>query len=308
LDFLQPAVRSLFAQFEHEMHQRFGVLNKYHRFLPSAGWAYGFGRNYNCELLAVTITEDGFYTQGVRVSDEKSLEEALAAAQKKYDAGFEDRYAKTCATRREKQSARAKIRVGREKEEMQKTVDAVDPAKFNKFKWIKKVPRNDIVRLYQSDAKGLRDDYLLDKVGFTFYSRCVQAKEAYARMENGEIICHYCNLVLVGETSPGRYRLHVENAPIHCNCGYSYTFREYRRSANSADMPAGAADPIFDEFIQKWPACKDGPSKMMLIDWLIHQFHVKLMANVKGRSVCKNLIEGTTAQIFELIDNLAYGS
>jgi len=71
-------------------------------------------------------------------------------------------------------------------------------------------------------------------------------------------------------------------------------------------MPAGAADPIFDEFVQKWPITKDAKAKMMLIDWLIHQFHVKLMADVKGRSVCKNLIEGTTAQISDLINKLAY--
>jgi len=306
LDFFQPNIRNLFLSFDHEMNERFGVFNKYHHFTETAGWAYGFGRNYNCKLLTVTVSDDCFYVLSVCVTDEDSLQNALAKAQIKYDCGFEERYAKICAARRESQSARARVRVAREKEEMTKITDGIDPAKFNKFKWIKKVPRNDLMRLYQSDAKGLLDEELLDEIGHSFYSRCVQAQEAYSHMEKGEIICLHCNAVLAGETSQGRYGLHVANTPIHCECGHSYTFREYRRSCNSADMPAGAADPIFDEFVQKWSITKDAKAKMMLIDWLIHQFHVKLMADVKGRSVCKNLIEGTTAQISDLINKLAY--
>jgi len=307
LNFFQPEIRELFLLFDREMNEKFNVVNKYHRFLETAGWAYGFGKKYSCELLLVTISEECFYVLGVCVKDADSLQKAIVEAQKKYDAGFEKRYAAICAERREKQMARSKRRATREKEQMNKTIEHISPEKFNKFKWCKKVSRNDIMRLYQSDAKGLLDEELLDEIGFMFYSRCVQSKEAYEHMDKGEIVCHNCNSVLkAGQIKQGGGFLLGGNSPIHCSCGYSYTFREYRRSCNAANMPAGAATPIFNEFMRKWLTCKDSKSKMMLIDWLIHQFHVALMADVKGRSVCRNLIEGTTKQISDMINNLAY--
>ena len=298
LAFFQPNIRELFLSFDREMKVRFNVVNKYHRYMKTAGWAYGFGRGYSCELLAVTVNADCFHLLGICVKDESTLQAALAKAQEKYDDGFEAYCAAVSLARRENQIARSKRRVAREQAQMKETAAHVDPEKFNKFKWCRKVPRNDILRLYQSDAKGLLDEALLDDIGFTFYTRCIQAKEAYERMDKGEIICHHCHAILKAGQA---------NALIHCGCGYVYTYREYRRSCNAANMPAGAATPIFHGFIPKWAACKDAKSKMMLIDWLIHQFHVALMADVKGRSVCRNLIEGTTAQIFDLINRLAYG-
>ena len=299
LNFFEPNIRALFLAFDREMNTRYNVDNRYHRFLETAGWTYGFGKGYSCELLAVTISTDCFHVLGVCVKDENTLQAALAEAQRKYDDGFEARYAAISLARREKQTARSKRRVAREKAQMKETTAHIDPEKFNKFKWCKKVSRNDILRLYQSDARGLLDEVLLNDIGFTFYTRCIQAKEAYECMDKGEIICHHCRATLLAGQA---------NTPIHCQCGYAYTYREYRRSCNAANMPAGAATPIFHGFIPKWEACKDGKSKMILIDWLIHQFHVALMADVKGRSVCRNLIEGTTAQISDLINHLAYGS
>ena len=71
-------------------------------------------------------------------------------------------------------------------------------------------------------------------------------------------------------------------------------------------MPGGRATPIFENFMQKWPGCKDEKSKMLLIDWLVHECHVTLMSGAKGRSVCVNLIEGSLKQISDLIMKLAY--
>jgi hypothetical protein len=305
LAFFHPDIRALFLRFDREMHGRFAVVNKYQRFL-STGWAYGYGRSYGCELLVVTVHDDHFATLGTQVRDEISLQQALNQAQQIYDDGFEARYAAICASHRQKQSARAKLRTAREKLELNQLL--VDPETFNRFNWCKKVPRNHLLRLYQSDAKNLLDKDLLEDVGLTFYTRCMQAKDAYAAMNEGKIICHHCRAVLhAGDVSPGGSVFHGPNHPIQCACGYAYTYREYRRSCNAANMPAGRATPIFDHFIQQWPACKHAKAKMMLIDWLIHQFHVSLMSGDAGRSVCRNLIEGTTTQIQALIEQLAYG-
>lgn len=41
--------------------------------------------------------------------------------------------------------------------------------------------------------------------------------------------------------------------------------------------------------------------KKLLIDCLLHECHISVMSGEKGRSVCLNLIEGTTAQIKEML-------
>jgi len=72
-------------------------------------------------------------------------------------------------------------------------------------------------------------------------------------------------------------------------------------------MPAHRAQPIFDDFVEKWPGCRDATQKMLLIDRLTHECHVTLMSGAKGRSVCVNLIEDSKKQIADLILTLAYG-
>jgi len=145
----------------------------------------------------------------------------------------------------------------------------------------------------------MTDEALLDDVGFTFYTRCTQAKKARDLMEKGQMLCLQCGAVLHAKNYTGL---------AECSCGTCYTYREYRRSCNAADMPGGRAAPVFDNFIQQWPCCGDTASKMMLIDRLIHECHVTLMSGIKGRSVCVNLIEGTKKQISDVIMQLAYGN
>lgn len=308
LDFFRPHIRDLFLQFDKEMQKQFNVANKYQRYLTTAGWVYGYGTDYNCELLAVTVQSGSFGVLGVSVTDEASLQNAIAAARAAYDNGFEERYAEICKKRRENQIARTKKRIAREKAEMEKLNAGAE--NLNKFKWCKKTSRHDLYRLYVGESKGMLDENLLDDVGLSFYVRCQQAKEARECMANGEIVCHHCNAVLkAGRVSPtGTVLIKPagDSLLINCNCGHSYTYREYRRSFCAANMPAGRATPVFEHFREKWPTCKSTKDKMLLIDWLIHQCHTDLMSDLKGRSVCVNLIEGSKKQITELILKLAY--
>lgn len=299
LDYFFPLIRDLFVRFDDEMQKRFNVHNKYHKYLKTQGWTYGYGRNYNCELLKVAIQSDSFLVLGVTVEDEASLQRALDEAKRVYDNGFEARYADLCEKRRRNQIERAKNRTAREKTELSALLETVESTKLNQFRWCKKVSRRDLQRLYQSEANGMIDDALLDEIGYAFYARCRQSKEILPLLEQGQIQCHHCGSVLYA----------TGYASItQCECGYCYTYREYRRSFNANDMPAHRAQPIFDAFMEKWPQCKEPTQKMMLIDWLIHAFHVTLMSGEKGRSVCVNLIEGTKKQISDLILTLAYDS
>jgi hypothetical protein len=108
LDFFLPHIRDIFLAFDREMNSRFNVHNKYHRYLPTNGWVYGYGRSYNCELLSVTVQSDCFRVLSLSVKDTDSLRHALNEAKKVYDENFEERYAEICAKRRANQIERSK--------------------------------------------------------------------------------------------------------------------------------------------------------------------------------------------------------
>ena len=298
LDYFKPHVRNIFERFDREMREQFKVYNKYHRFLSNVGWVYGYGRIYNCELISLQIKNDCFCVLGISVKDEDSLQTALQKVKNKYDNGFEERFENICSSKRKSQIIRTKIRVENEKIEMEKLITNIDPQKFNQFKWSKKVALKDIFKLYQTEAQGLIDEELVDEIGLTFYMRCKQASEVRGLIDRGQMLCLQCGTVLTKID---------DNEVVNCNCGYSYTFREYCRSYTAANMPGGRATEIFEHFAKTWPHLKETSQKMMLIDWLIHQCHVTLMSGAKGRSVCVNLLEGTKKQILDVINNLAYG-
>ena len=296
LDFLPESVSPLFVRFNQAMENKYQVYNKYQRYEPGAGWVYGYCRNYRCELLSVRIGEGCFIVLGVQVRDEVLLNDALEKAKAAYDAGYEEKYARVSALKRSNQSERSKLRVEREKVEMAVLQADIDPAKLNRFCWPEKLSRSKLVALYLSDAAGLVDEALLDDVGYALYARCKLGQELRPLLEKGRMICHHCGKVIAATSY---------TTPAQCECGQLYTYREYRRSCNASNIPGGRATPIFDAFVEKWTACKDAKDKMLAIDWLIHECHVSVMSGVRGRSVCVNLIEGTAAQLRDMLEMLA---
>ena len=296
LAFMPDKIRGLFLAFSNEMAEKYKVYNNYPRFEKTTGWTYGYCRNYRIELLSVTINIDYFTVLGVKIKDKLSLSDALEKAGAKYNAGYEERYARLTAVKKAGQIERAKTRLEREKNELAEITANIEPARFNKCKWNEKLPRNKLIRLYQNDAKGLIDEDLLDDVGYTLYARCKQARDTRECLEKGEIICHHCGNVNKAASYAGL---------IACPCGYYYTYREYRRSCNANNIPGGRATEIFNAFADKWLQCKNEKEKMLLVDWLVHECHVSAMTGGVGRSVCVNLIEGTIAQIRDMLEMLA---
>src|SRR5262245_36480824 len=45
------------------------------------------------------------------------------------------------------------------------------------FQWARRLSKNDIYRLYQSEASGVLDEDLLEEVGIGFYARCQTIKQ-----------------------------------------------------------------------------------------------------------------------------------
>ena len=70
-------------------------------------------------------------------------------------------------------------------------------------------------------------------------------------------------------------------------------------------MPTGAAARIFTTFIQKWDAARKYNEKIVLIDTLLHEFHLSLISGATHRPVAMNFIDGTRSSVEQIINNLA---
>lgn len=260
------------------------------------GWKYQFGRSGMILLDDVRIGDGCFFVQGVRVCDEATLRQALDLARQMHADGFDERFAAFAQKRAAAQGQRTKLRLQRERDQVEALAQQMQPELFDRFRWSPKVPRQALLRLYEMDARGLPDEELLDEIGYTLYTRCLQGRETRRAIEAGRLICHGCGATLS-----------YADGLITCECGHQYLFRDYMRSFRAENMPSGAAQHIFDHFIKQWPNQRTAEGKMRLVDWLVHEFHTNLLTGVKGRFVGVNLIEGTKQQIAQLILGLAYG-
>lgn len=108
------------------------------------------------------------------------------------------------------------------------------------------------------------------------------------------IRCHGCGEELVGI---GDFR--------QCKCGHQYSYKEYRRSYRRNNMPTGAAAKVFQEFIRGWEKAKTYQEKIILIDTLLHEFHLSLVSGATHRPVAMNFIDGSRSRVEQIISNLA---
>lgn len=292
--YLPGDVMELFTRFANHLAREYRLRCDPAVFTDQDGWTFRFGKYGKYLINAVVIREGCFHVDGILVRDEITLIEALTLADRLWADGFGEELAAHSANKIGAQLARAKERAEREKKEKEALMARVDPARFNRFRWSPKLPRRTLIALYEKDSKLLGDEELADEVGWTLYARCVQGRDERALMLAGRMKCHNCGAILP-----------CDAAILSCGCGSQYQFREYMRSFRENNMPANSAAAIFGEYIEKWPAARTYQDKMRLIDWLVHEFHLNLSSGVKGRFVAVNLIEGTKAQIRDLILSLA---
>jgi len=167
------------------------------------------------------------------------------------------------------------------------------------YNWTPRISPQKIKRLYESDASGMLDIKLLDEIGFSIYMRCLEGQEVMEAVHQLRVKCRKCESIL--------YRQYHHNAEelLSCKCGWETTWGAYRKSTFAQNMCNGNADPFFLEYITKWEKVRSNSEKMILIDWLIHQFHVQ--DQIPGRAVGVNIIAGTNKQVADLIIDLAYG-
>lgn len=105
---------------------------------------------------------------------------------------------------------------------------------MSKFVWAKKVPRELIRRLYESDAAAIPDEELADEVGWALYARCdaiVNVTECY---ELGRLRCPEC----------GR-ELTLTDEHFSCGCGFGADWDEFRRSYRAKQLYGAERSALF---------------------------------------------------------------
>jgi hypothetical protein len=164
--------------------------------------------------------------------------------------------------------------------------------------WAPKVSPYKIRRLYEQDAKGIRDDELLDDVGIGLYARC-DSMLIVSKSNLGHPLCFVCRTEM-----PHSWE---KDFVLKCpNCDWSITLGEYQASYQGQTLNGTGALPELEQFTEKYPAAVTYTEKMLLVDALIHAFHGNLSAE-PSRPIASNVIEGDVGQIANVIFTLAYG-
>ena len=164
--------------------------------------------------------------------------------------------------------------------------------------WAPRVTQREIRRLYETDAKGIYDEELIDEVGYGLLARCqsfIDANEARA----GKARCPRCS-----ETVAHACR---REEILRCNCGWQLSWAEYFKTIQHVQL--SGAEPVLEQFrifVSTFPTASTPQEKTLAIDRLIHGFHWFYKTNCPTRPVAVNLIEGRLSDVVAFLDRLTY--
>ena len=291
--FWNEDIYMLFREFAEYILQKYDLRFGNPLWTEKYGWTYRIGKSGIYLIKGIQIKKSGFIVNGIEINDRETYSLVLENIEEIYQRNEVD-YLKRIAEKNVRQAERNKLRIAREKEETAFIQAHIVSDKYNIFCWPDKLDIYKLNKLYKLDAKGIHDEVLADEIGLTLYLRCQYGKDDMQRMEKNIIRCHGCHNELAGASD---FR--------QCECGYQYSYREYRRSFRKNNMPTGAASKIFADYMKKWRVAKNYNEKIVLIDTLLHEFHLSLISGATHRPVAMNFIDGTRKQVEQVITNLA---
>lgn len=291
--FWNEDVYNLFRAFSEQILQKYDLRFGIPLWTETYGWTYRIGKSGVFLVKGIHMEENGFIVDGVMVHDKDTYSRLLAHMEEVYQQKRED-FLGRIAEKNARQAERNKARIVREKKEFAALQSRIVPGQYNVFRWPEKLDIHKLNKLYQLDAGGIHDEVLADEIGLTLYLRCKCGKEDAERMDKNIIRCHGCGSELDGDED---FR--------QCSCGRQYSYREYRRSFRTNNMPTGAAAKIFATFIEDWESAKTYQEKMLLIDTLLHEFHLSMISGATHRPVAMNFIDGSRERVDQIISQLA---
>ena len=167
------------------------------------------------------------------------------------------------------------------------------------FRWARRVEQEKIRRLYETDARGITDEELIDDVGYAMLARCESMMIA-TRASFGDVMCKGCR-AMIRRAGAG-----VATVLLCDVCGWTSTWGEYHKSYKRQQLHGGAATPAFEAYIDAWPRARTPRDKLLAIDALVHACHVSLQHGVASRPAAVNVIEGTMGELLRFLNDLAY--
>jgi len=178
-----------------------------------------------------------------------------------------------------------------------------EPDGMAEVRWASRVNPRTIRQLYETDARGIVDEELLNDVGYALLARCqsiLSATEAQA----GRVTCPRCRQVIVREASRSWDK---PDETLSCRCGWSARWRDYFASYQGKHLVGGGATAMHRTFVEDFGHARTPAEKMRAIDRLIHAFHWELVSE-PGRSAAREVIYAkNTTELLTFLDGLAYG-
>lgn len=167
------------------------------------------------------------------------------------------------------------------------------PAHPVKIKWSARLPPALLKRLYEADARGIHDIELCDDVGSYLFARC----ETFYLVHRREVRCPACGTV---------FDVAKEGASECPNekCEWFTDIPTYGQSVRSYYAHTGRAVDAFLTFYERYPRARTYPDKIILIDQLIHSYHLNATGG-PGKSVASKLLEGNKKDVVAFLDGLS---
>ncbi len=162
-----------------------------------------------------------------------------------------------------------------------------------KIRWAPRLPPALLKRLYDSDARRFQDVELCDEVGRHLYERC----RTFVLVHNQEVECPACGQVY-GVSRDGT-SLCTGN-----DCKWSTTWLVYQVSVRNHYAHTGRAIDAFSRFFGRYPSASSYKARILLIDQLIHSFHLN-ESQSPTKSVASKLLEGNKTQVVRFLDELS---
>jgi hypothetical protein len=172
---------------------------------------------------------------------------------------------------------------------------------MEKISWSPKIKQSKIRRLYQNDALGAVDEFLVEEVGLGLLDRC----RSIWLVTRREVECPRCSATF-SLCEPGSWKTlpGVQSCPTP-DCGWETTAEEWHESWKHRELLGTAAIGAIETYLHDYPGASKTQERMVCIDQLIHSFHISLRTGKTTRSFANNLIEGSHDQVVEFLDRLS---
>ena len=162
-----------------------------------------------------------------------------------------------------------------------------------RIKWAAKIHPTVLRKFYKMSASGIIDEVLIDDVGIRLYLRC----ESMVMIAQKSLYCPDCKSIIYITDEQGKSTCN--------NCDFTFTIEEYRQSFTHRELLLGNAAPYFEKYYNEYLKCRTANERIIMIDTLIHSFHIDIKTGAVNRIAGNNLIEGSHDQVVTLLNELS---